>query len=156
MSKPLSEPTCRRVVTGLDAEGRSCVVIDGDVPCASPVANLVWRNAAVPADNSGNTDAGGAYEMEQLHDGGVNFILTAMPPGQGGEAFMHATDTIDYLAVMKGEITLVVETGEVVLRAGDLIVDRGVVHGWRNDGQDTVVMVSVTVPARPVGQGRTV
>lgn len=152
----MPEAAIRRVVTGLDDQGRSCVLIDGEVPRVTPVANLVWRNAAIPADNSGNADAGGAYAMEQLHDGGVNFILTEMPPGQSGEAFMHATDTIDYLAVMNGEITMVLETGDVVLRAGDLIVDRGVVHGWRNDGADTAVMVSVTVPAHPLGKGRTV
>jgi mannose-6-phosphate isomerase-like protein (cupin superfamily) len=51
---------------------------------------------------------------------------------------------------------LVVETGEVTLRAGDLIVDRGVIHGWRNDGVEPAVYVSVTLPARPVGLGRTV
>ncbi len=146
----------RRVVTGLDGEGRSCVVIDGDVPRASPVANLVWRNTSVPADNAGCEDAGGAYEMEHLHGGGVNFIITEMPPGPGDAAFMHATDTIDYLAVLSGEVTLVLETEEVVLRGGDLIVDRGVIHGWRNDGTQVATMISVTVPAHPVGKGRTV
>ena len=152
----MSLPAIRRVVTGLDARGRSCVVIDGPVPRVTPAANLVWRNHAVPADNSGSADTGGGYEMEQLHDGGVNFILTEMPPGEGAEAFMHATDTIDYLAVMSGEIIMVLETEEVVLRAGDLIVDRGIVHGWRNDGSEVATMVSVTVPALPVGKGRTV
>ena len=153
----MPETAIRRVVTGLDAEGRSCVVIDGPVPRVTPAANLVWRNRAVPADNSGNADAGGGYAMELLHDGGVNFILTEMPPGGSGDtAFMHATDTIDYLAVLSGEITLVLETEEVVLRAGDLIVDRGVIHGWRNDGTQVATMVSVTVPALPLGKGRTV
>ncbi len=152
----MPDQATRRVVTGLDDAGRSCAVIDGPVPRVTPAANLVWRNRAVPADNSGNADAGGGYEMEHLHDGGVNFILTEMPPGPGETAFMHATDTIDYLAVLSGEITLVLETEEVVLRTGDLIVDRGVIHGWRNDGTETAKMVSVTVPAHPVGKGRTV
>jgi mannose-6-phosphate isomerase-like protein (cupin superfamily) len=153
----MSEPAIRRVVTGLDDQGRSCVIIDGPVPRVTPAANLVWRNGAVPADNSGSEDAGGGYDMAQLHDGGVNFIITEMPPGGSGQqAFMHATDTIDYLAMLSGEITLVLETEEVVLRAGDLIVDRGVIHGWRNDGSEVARMVSVTVPALPVGKGRTV
>jgi len=50
----------------------------------------------------------------------------------------------------------VLETGEVTLRAGDLIVDRGVIHGWRNDAGVPAVYASVTIPAKPVGQGRTV
>jgi mannose-6-phosphate isomerase-like protein (cupin superfamily) len=146
----------RRIVTGLDAEGRSCVVVDGDVPRHAPVANLVWRTRALPADNAGAADAAAPYEMAMLHDGGANFILTEFPPGLGDAAFMHATDTIDYLVVISGEIVLVLETGEVTLRAGDLIVDRGVIHGWRNDGAAPAVYASITIPARPVGQGRTV
>jgi mannose-6-phosphate isomerase-like protein (cupin superfamily) len=53
-------------------------------------------------------------------------------------------------------VVLVLETGEVTLRAGDCIVDRGVIHGWRNDGAVPAVYASVTIPAHPVGQGRTV
>jgi mannose-6-phosphate isomerase-like protein (cupin superfamily) len=146
----------RRVVTGLDAEGKSCVLIDGPVPRHGPVANLVWRSAAVPADNSGSDDAAVPYAMEMLHDGGTNFILTELPPGLGGDAFMHATDTLDYLVVISGEVVLVLETGEVTLRPGDTIVDRGVIHGWRNDGTVPAVYASVTIPALPVGPGRTV
>ncbi|MCW1431856.1 cupin domain-containing protein [Novosphingobium sp. JCM 18896] len=145
----------RRVVTGLNAEGRSCIVFDGEVPRHQPAANLIWRNT-LPADNSGEAEAAVPYDMGLLHDGGVNFILTELPAGLGGEAFLHATDTIDYLVMIAGEVVLVLETGEVTLRAGDFIVDRGVIHGWRNDGTETAVFASVTVPALPVGKGRTV
>jgi mannose-6-phosphate isomerase-like protein (cupin superfamily) len=152
----MNSPGNRRVVTGLDAEGRSCVIIDGPVPRHGAAANLVWRTAAVPADNAGTADTAAPYDMAMLHDGGANFILTELPPGPGGQAFMHATDTIDYLTVLSGEVVLVLETGEVTLRAGDLLVDRGVVHGWRNDGDEPAVFCSVTMPAYPVGSGRTV
>lgn len=152
----MADPSRRRVVTGLDEAGRSCVIIDGPVPRHGPVANLVWRTGSVPADNSGNADAAVPYAMEMLHDGGTNFILTELPPGLAQGAFMHATDTIDYLIMISGEVVLVLETGEVTLRAGDLIVDRGVIHGWRNDGSEPAVYASVTIPAQPVGSGRTV
>lgn len=145
----------RRVVTGLNAEGKSCVVIDGPVPRLGNTANLVWRTAAVPADNSGTADAAAPFDMAMLHDGGTNFILTELPPGLTGEPFMHATDSIDYLVVVSGEVVLVLEAGEVTLRAGDFIVDRGVIHAWRNDGAVPAVYASVTIPAHPVGQGRT-
>src|SRR5690606_28868194 len=69
----------RRVVTGLDDEGRSCILIDGPVPRHGPVANLIWRTATVPADNSGNKDAALPYDNAMLHDGGANFILTEFP-----------------------------------------------------------------------------
>jgi len=42
-----------------------------------------------------------------------------------------------------------------VLRAGDVFVDRGVLHAWRNDGAEDAFYTSVTVAAHPVGAGRT-
>lgn len=146
----------RRVVTGLNAAGKSCVVIDGPVPRYGAVANLIWRTAAVPAENAGDADMALPYATDLLHDGGSNFILTELPPGMGGAAFLHATDTTDYLVMIAGEVVLVLETGEITLRAGDCIVDRGVVHGWRNDGGVAAVFASVTIPASPVGKGKTV
>jgi mannose-6-phosphate isomerase-like protein (cupin superfamily) len=146
----------RRVVIGLGEDGRSCVQFDGAVPQLGPVAQLVWRTASIPADNSGQADAAVPYRMEFLHDGGTNFIITHFPPGRDELAYMHATDTVDYLVVISGEITLVLEEGETRCGPGTLIVDRGVNHGWRNDGEVTAVYASVTLPARPVGKGRTV
>ncbi len=146
----------KRVVTGVDADGKSCILFDGEMPRHSPAANLIWRTPTIPADNSGSEDMAAPYDMAYLHDGGANFILTELPPGMGGEAFMHATDTTDYLVMISGEVVLALETGEVTLRPGDLIVDRGVMHGWRNDGTEAAVFASVTIPAMPVGKGRTV
>jgi quercetin dioxygenase-like cupin family protein len=75
----------------------------------------------------------------------------------GGDGpFWHATDTIDYIVVLRGEVVLVLETGEVTARAGDFIVDRGVLHAWRNDGPETAALAVVNLPAHPVGKGRTV
>ncbi len=141
----------RRVVTGLNAEGKSCVIIDA--PMASD-GGMIWRSPAVPADNSGTTDSAVPFAMEQLHDGGSNFMFVRFPPGMG--RFMHATDTLDYLVMLSGTVVLELEAGEVTLHPGDFIVDRGVMHAWRNDGPDEATMVSITLPAHPVGNGRTV
>ena len=45
---------------------------------------------------------------------------------------MHRTQTIDYGIVLEGEITLLVEEGEVLVRAGDIVVQRGTNHAWAN------------------------
>lgn len=47
-------------------------------------------------------------------------------------AFMHRTETIDYGIVIEGELTLIVDTGETVVRAGDIVIQRGTNHGWAN------------------------
>jgi len=47
-------------------------------------------------------------------------------------AFMHRTETIDYGIVLEGEITLILDEGETVARAGDIVIQRGTNHGWAN------------------------
>jgi mannose-6-phosphate isomerase-like protein (cupin superfamily) len=63
---------------------------------------------------------------------------------------MHVTDTIDYVAVILGEITLVLEDGEQEMRAGDVVVDRGVAHAWENRGVGPAVIVAVLIDAAPL------
>ena len=45
---------------------------------------------------------------------------------------MHTTRTIDYGIVLSGEIDLELDEGEVHLKAGDVVVQRGTRHAWRN------------------------
>jgi hypothetical protein len=45
-------------------------------------------------------------------------------------ALMHRTETIDYGIALDGEITLVMDIGETVVCAGDIVVQRGTNHGW--------------------------
>jgi mannose-6-phosphate isomerase-like protein (cupin superfamily) len=45
---------------------------------------------------------------------------------------MHRTESIDYGIVLEGEITLLVDEGEVTVRAGDIVVQRGTNHAWAN------------------------
>jgi mannose-6-phosphate isomerase-like protein (cupin superfamily) len=52
--------------------------------------------------------------------------------GDARHPHMHRTETIDYGIVLEGEITLLVDIGEVTVRAGDIVVQRGTNHGWAN------------------------
>lgn len=145
----------RRVVTGLDAKGRSTVIIDGPVPrFNSMTATLVWRTDGYPADNSGNADPVAPYAVDMLHTPGSNFAICAFQPNS--PEIMHATNTIDYLIILSGRVTLVLEEGEADLGPGDFVVDRGVVHGWRNPHDEPCVAAVVNLPAYPVGKGRTI
>lgn len=151
----MSEPGRRRVVTGLNSEGKSTVILDGPIPRLNAMsAALAWRTDAAVADNSGNEDTAVPYAIELLHSGGSNFAVCEFPPG--AEAFMHATDTLDYLIVLSGNVTLVLEKGEAALGPGDFVVDRGVLHGWRNDGAEPCTCAVVNLPSHPVGKGRTI
>lgn len=145
----------RRVVTGLDDEGRSTVIIDGPIPRFNEIsAAFAWRTETHPADNSGSEDTAIPYEIELLHTGGSNFAICEFPANS--DAYMHATDTIDYLVILSGHVTLVLEEGEAALGPGDFVVDRGVLHGWRNDHDEDCIAAVVNLPAHPVGRGRTI
>src|SRR5262249_13608647 len=105
-----------------------------------------------PADNAGSTDAGGG--PFGFPDVGTKFVFADFPPGGGSE--MHATDTIDYIVVVAGEVVFVTETGEKLLRPGDTLGDRGILHAWRNEGRETCRIMSIVIAAHPVGNGATV
>lgn len=47
-------------------------------------------------------------------------------------AFMHRTETVDYGIVLEGEITLILDVGERVVKAGDIVIQQGTNHGWAN------------------------
>jgi mannose-6-phosphate isomerase-like protein (cupin superfamily) len=57
--------------------------------------------------------------------------------------YMQKNRTLDFCLVLEGEITLVLDTEEVQLRAGDTVVQRGTNHAWSNrSGRPCVVAFS--------------
>jgi mannose-6-phosphate isomerase-like protein (cupin superfamily) len=75
-------------------------------------------------------------EQARAHFAEVGAADSASHSGRGSKhAFMHRTETIDYGIVLEGEITLIMDEGETVVRAGDIVIQRGTNHGWANRGQ---------------------
>lgn len=65
-----------------------------------------------------------------------------------GDAAFHATASIDYLCVIKGELVLELDEGRrETLTPGTCVVQRGTNHAWRNIGTEPAVLVSVLVGA---------
>lgn len=60
---------------------------------------------------------------------------------------MHETDTIDYAIVLSGEIYAVMEKGEKLLKAGDVLIQRGTNHAWSNRSDNYCRMAFVLVEA---------
>ena len=60
-------------------------------------------------------------------------IIDIYPPSMGGKrTVMHRTKTLDYAVVIEGEIVLVLDDSEVVLKQGEVVVQRGTDHAWEN------------------------
>jgi hypothetical protein len=45
---------------------------------------------------------------------------------------MHRTETVDYGIVIEGQITLILDSDEVTLNSGDVVIQRGTNHAWAN------------------------
>ena len=53
--------------------------------------------------------------------------------GRGGRhPVMHRTETVDYAVILEGELTLLLDEEDVDLKAGDVVIQRGTNHSWRN------------------------
>jgi hypothetical protein len=62
---------------------------------------------------------------------------------QARHPYMQKTRTLDFCLVLEGSITLILDTEEVELTAGDTVVQRGTNHAWSNrSGKPCVVAFS--------------
>jgi quercetin dioxygenase-like cupin family protein len=60
-------------------------------------------------------------------------IIDVYPLSDGGSrTVMHRTKTLDYAVVIEGEVVLILEDSEVVLKKSDVVVQRGTNHAWEN------------------------
>ncbi|SNS08874.1 cupin domain-containing protein [Antarctobacter heliothermus] len=59
--------------------------------------------------------------------------------------FMHLTDSVDYALVLTGEIWMLMDDPEddVLLKAGDVCIQRGTNHAWSNKGTETCIIMFV-------------
>jgi hypothetical protein len=95
-----------------------------------PAGGSVCRVVTFPPDATWRGRAG-AKEVQAF------FSLMGSPgastySGTAPHPYMQRTQTLDFCLVLEGEITLVLDTAEVALRAGDTVVQRGTNHAWSN------------------------
>jgi quercetin dioxygenase-like cupin family protein len=146
----------RRVVTGHDAEGQAVVLRDGVMSNATSrrpahEAAVVWSTQGNPVNNDGDEDAALGEFGSTLKDGTVFRIVYY---GPGCAPRRHRTESIDYAVVMSGEIEMELDEGQMVhLRAGDVLVQRGTVHNWINNGSEPCVIAFVLIDAKAVEAG---
>jgi hypothetical protein len=133
----------RRVVTGHDARGRSVVLSDGPPP-----QHHSMRGSGIGADfHEMWSDAGTVPELTSVVPrepnkrpftimpaaGHLLRILDVYPLKDGGKrTVMHRTRTLDYVVVIEGELILILDDGEVILKPADVVVQRGTDHAWEN------------------------
>jgi mannose-6-phosphate isomerase-like protein (cupin superfamily) len=161
-----------RVVTGYDGSGRPAIIHQGEPPTVIHAGRYVttelWVSDRTPPGVTGSDTSTRPWELEPPTGGTCFRIVEIAPAGgddaggqpaatdsdhvdAGHEGFQdaHATQTLDYVTIVSGQVTLVVGDAEVTLGPGDSVVQQpGVPHDWQNRSAERAVMVGVLLSAR--------
>ena len=149
----------KRVICGPGPDGRNVVLHEGPPRAVGPDAGSDLAEASEQAGESmfyawaapgpvASTDDFAA-EMDpfnfRLGPGETRFMRVEVAPG--GSSPMHRTPYItDYLVALSGELTMELEDGSTTkFGAGDMLVQLGGMHAWRNEGSEPFVMAGVVV-----------
>jgi mannose-6-phosphate isomerase-like protein (cupin superfamily) len=95
-----------------------------------PAGGTRFRFVDIPPD----TDeflATGATAMDQAFTEIGERHASTVAPGSP-HPLMHRTESIDYGVVIEGEMALVLDEGEVALKPGSVVIQRGTNHAWAN------------------------
>jgi quercetin dioxygenase-like cupin family protein len=149
----------RRVVTGHDASGKSVVLSDGTPAQNHPMHGSgvgadffeMW-SAREPVPQLTSAEAREPTEREftiMPESGHLLRVIDIYPPKDGGKrTVMHRTQTLDYVVVIEGEVVLILDDSEVVLKKSDVVVQRGTDHAWENRSDKVARMAFFHISAQ--------
>ena len=143
----------------------------------SAVVTELWETRSAPATNAGTAETTDhPFRLAPPRNGTV-FRVIEYPPdrerlaaleeqrrsaddGSGHAAAFdrasprhpgfHKTDSVDYAIVLSGEIYALLDEGEVLLEAGDVLIQRGTNHAWSNRSNAPATLAFVLIDAAPV------
>ena len=137
----------------------------------------LWKTTSAPADNSGVADPCSSNIVLAPPANGTVVRVVEFPPdkdyigkwkreaafaslGESGahaidpsasrHEAMHRTASVDYAIVIDGEICAVLDTTETLMRAGDVMIQRGTNHAWSNRSDHPAMVAFVLIDAKPL------
>ncbi|KZT02656.1 uncharacterized protein LAESUDRAFT_762553 [Laetiporus sulphureus 93-53] len=157
MSAELPPPL--RIVTGHTDIGWSSIRSEDRVEPKKTAGFLgvqgapLWVTDSVPT-NDNNNDVDGATRQTEGDFGLVmrnGTVLRYTDIAPGAMAFMHRSSSFDYNVLIRGKLILEMEDGteRTLETPGDIVIQRGTLHAWRNPGPEWTRFVSVLVDAKP-------
>lgn len=172
MSQQPTETSFRRLVTGNGDYGRSRLIDDRQITESSPTNFNHWMT--VPNDQRSDQEALEQVQPFYAGPGQTLMRMFAIPPddpavtpaqletiatdffaGYGisdcrvdttRHPMMHKTPTTDYVILLSGQASLLLDEGEPIpLKPLDVVVQRGTNHAWVNTGKEPAVFIAVMV-----------
>jgi hypothetical protein len=161
----------RRIVTGHDAQGRAIVLEDAVAQNTVATLTNLWATSASPAPVDDPDVMTGPPHGLAPPKGGTVFRFFEIPVGRSDtpearemvraafeamgaghnqpdttkNAAMHKTETVDYIILLRGEVTLLLDEDERELKPLDVVIQRGTNHAWVNHGAAPAVLMAVLV-----------
>jgi hypothetical protein len=169
-TKPVS--LVRRIVTGVNAAGKSCILSDEPTPnqhvadFAPLRAQVPWQAGANAATGRDPAPAEAQVQTYSPDPGDTVFRIVDFPPDtsyeveglyqlldehgvrdkSGGRHFwFHKSPTLDYAMVLEGEIWAMLDEDETRMTAGDVLIQRATNHAWSNRTDKVCRMAFVLV-----------
>ncbi|MGO9397736.1 MAG: cupin domain-containing protein [Xanthobacteraceae bacterium] len=164
--------THRVIITGTNKAGKSVVTEEIQAGLTGPGNFDFWQTK--PGQSPHDIPFGRAPMKFFPQPGGTMFRLFTIPPDDPNmkpadiaamqdwffkeigdpearvdtsrHPLTHTTATIDYIVLLSGEITLVLDEGEPIkLKPFDAVVQRATNHAWMNTGREPALLVAVMV-----------
>jgi mannose-6-phosphate isomerase-like protein (cupin superfamily) len=166
----------RRIITGHNERGKSVVLAEKS-PVDLGTLHDMWVTESAPASYASEDSVEGRRVKLEPPTSGTRFLFFRVDPddasldaeeiekrvARGFEAIgaehcrpdtsrsphMHETGTIDYIIVLEGEVTLLLDEDEVDLKPFDVVIQRGTNHAWINKRGGSALLAAVLVDAEP-------
>ena len=150
----------RRIVTGIK-DGKSVIAEDSIVTNINEdikglVLSDIWSTDTFPVDLD-KTLVIENTPIPKVPANGTYFRYVSIPPDKelGIEVkeelphpLMHQTKTLDYIVILSGEIYLILEEGETLLKPGDIVIQRGTNHAWSNRSDENCIQLAILLDAK--------
>lgn len=171
------ERKLRRIITSQNENGKSIISFDGP-PIDFGTLFEMWVTDKSPADNKHKNDAAkrkvrleppqngsmlrffkvfpdnpsiSTEELEQVTAQGFAVINAEhCRPDISKDPRMHKTKTIDYIILLEGEVTMLLDEDEVDLKPFDVVIQRGTNHAWINKSSTPALLAAILIDAESI------
>lgn len=118
----------------------------GPLVLSPPAGGTRFRFVDIPPDTDEFLSTGAGRMEEAFSQIGERHASTVQR--NSPHPLMHRTESVDYGVVIEGEMTLVLDDGEVQLKPGSVVIQRGTNHAWANRSGRTCRMLFVLISGR--------
>lgn len=152
----------RRVVTG-HRDGVATIIEDERVKHvmkneAGFIISDPWATDSMPVMQAQSAKIFDDF-FPKLHKNGTLFRYVYIPPDSQTKKFypekegqphplMHKTDTLDYIIILSGELYLIMEDCETLLKPGDVVIQTGTNHAWSNRTNEACIQLAILLDAK--------